>query len=170
MEIQSRPSSLLTRLVPHGTAPQPLKDKSVAVALYNSEPDLDFLCGEVRVCPGDRDGPPSNCCMEKVAGARPHRITVNWEDVGLGKTATPPTVYDMWESKGVQQDVPGSFTVEVPPSGVVLLRVRCTFGGAGSAESTGGAVCAGSDGRTGVPFDWDFAELVMICGNARKLS
>jgi alpha-galactosidase len=122
----------------------------MVIALYNSEPDMDFLCYKTtRTC---SDGTVSNCCMEAVQGARAHTVTVAWKDVlpptwqtqqqpqiqrpsasvtgskfisqhNISTVLMPVQVFDMWAGKVVEAPNSTGFTAVVPPSGVVLIKV-----------------------------------------------
>ena len=97
-----------------------LADGSVAVALYNSEPETQFMCGQrVTHC---ADGTTSNCCMQKLTLAKPHNITVDLSTIGLHSSSNF-VVFDMWKGAQVQAGSASTYTAHVPPSGAVLLRV-----------------------------------------------
>ena len=67
---------------------KPLSDGSVAVVLYNSEPDQNFACEKAaRKC---HDGSTSNCCNEAVVGSKSHAITARWSEQVTMHTG-PPT-------------------------------------------------------------------------------
>lgn len=117
------------RLDSKGIAPcqiwaKPLLDGSVAVVLYNSEPDQNFACtSAAKKCP---DGTTSNCCNVPVAGSKPHKITVRWADLKkvAPKLGSSPNVVDLWAGKDVTPSKGAdSFTAEVKPSAAMLLKV-----------------------------------------------
>eukprot|EP00729_Bicosta_minor_P004664 gene4664-33736_t len=93
---------------------KPLLDGSVAVVLYNSEPDQNFACtSAAKKCP---DGTTSNCCNVPVAGSKPHKITVRWADLKkvAPKLGSSPNVVDLWAGKDVTPSKGAdSFTAEV---------------------------------------------------------
>lgn len=97
-----------------------MRDGSVVLALYNSEPDREFLCAAgQREC---ADGTTSNCCNVPVPEARAHRITANFSELGIGPEWGTPEVFDLWEGRRLGRFA-GAYSREVAPSSVALVSV-----------------------------------------------
>lgn len=99
---------------------KPLHNGSVAVALYNSEPDRVFDCGTVKTTCDD--GTVSNCCMVSLRAAA-HTITVDFFKhlrIPHGKTVA---VHDMWGGRFLG-NFKGTFSsAAIQSSGAMLLRM-----------------------------------------------
>lgn len=54
-------------------------------------------------------------------GKKEHKITVDWTDLGIGKSATG-SIIDLWEHRPLG-NVTGSYTASVPSHGTVLVKI-----------------------------------------------
>ena len=97
------------------------RNNSIVVAVYNSEPQTNFLCGTERVC---LDGSRSNCCMVDDAGARSHNITISWDALPLPIHArTNVSIFNLWEESWVKPNWADGHVVTVSPSDAVLFKI-----------------------------------------------